>query len=72
MRSIIRHLSPFIRSRRRIPFFFITILLLTIAALLYLINHRDQQTQLPPIEINRRISSNNLTTNAVKSLNSNK
>jgi uncharacterized BrkB/YihY/UPF0761 family membrane protein len=42
MRSVLRHLSPFIRSRRRISFLFTIGTLLSIAFILFIINHNPQ------------------------------
>lgn len=42
MRSVLRHLSPLIRSRRRISFLFTISLLLSLAFILFIINHKRQ------------------------------
>jgi Na+/melibiose symporter-like transporter len=42
MRLVVRHLSPFVRSRRRIPFLLTIVILLSIACILYFINHNRQ------------------------------
>jgi CHASE3 domain sensor protein len=65
MRSVLRHLSPFVRSRRRrISFLFTIGILLSVAFILFIINHNQQSK----IVINEIIEtqqpiklSNNLT-----------
>jgi len=42
MRSVLRHLSPFVRSRRRISFLFTIGTLLSVAFILFIINHNQQ------------------------------
>ena len=42
MRLVIRYLSPFVRSRRRIPFLFTIVILLSVSCILYFINHNRQ------------------------------
>jgi len=61
MRSVLRHLSPFFRSRRRISFLFTIGILLSIAFLLFIINHNRQ----PQIFIDETIKTQLTSTNKV-------
>ena len=69
MRSVLRYLSPFIRSRRRISFLFTISILLSIAFILFIINNNQKikDFSLKLIQKHEHKPSNNLTILSQKS-----
>jgi len=70
MRSIVRHISPLCRSRRRFSFLLLISLLVFIAFLLFIIDHNNQSIDSLPTKdqslmIRRR--NNNFILNALNS-----